>query len=313
MFVLAVFGDANMITDIKALFFVFASIVIGKSLNLSERKLVILVTIFGFAALFSGIMQVYQNIGGFIILDQYRANSKNSLGAILATAVISFIYAASKSKKGVRIAFYAFAVLGVVVVLTIRARASFLAIVLVVIAIFMRQIKSKGVIWSIAILMLVSLLLFILPEGVSNFVVESITAGSQGTDITSGRMGTYQAALSIFSQNPFMGNIIEQQEIAWVHNYLLLKLSNFGILFAWPFFVFYFYILIYCIKNLLRTNKSKEGLPIFYQGFSLVLIPFVISMLEPTFPFAPGTAVAFNFIMLGLADSYHPQQVFVKK
>ena len=251
-------------------------------------------------------MQVYQNIGGFIILDQYRANSKNSLGAILAAAVISFIYAASRSKKGFRILFYALAALGVVVVLTIRARASFLAIVLVMMAIFMRQIKSKGVIWALVIISLGGVLLLVAPESVSNFVIESITAGRQGSDITSGRMGTYQEALSIFSRSPFLGNISEQQEIAWVHNYLLLKLSNFGLLFAWPFLMYYFYLLVYCIKHLLRTNQRREGLPIFYQGFSLVLIPFVISLLEPTFPFAPGTAVAYNFIMLGLADSnYH--------
>ena len=98
-FILAVFGDATMISDIKVLLFVVASIVIGKSLNLSDRKLLILVAVFGLTALLSGIMQVYQNIGGFIILDQYRANSKNSLGAILATAVISFIYAASRTKR----------------------------------------------------------------------------------------------------------------------------------------------------------------------------------------------------------------------
>lgn len=302
-FILAVFGDATMISDIKVLLLVVASIVIGKSLNLSDRKLMILVAIYGLTALFSGIMQVYQNIGGFIIVDHYLANSKNSLGAILATVVISFFYAASRSKKIFRIAFYALAALGVVVVLTIRARASFLAIVLVMMAIFMRQIKSKGVIWALVIFLVGGLLLVIAPDSVSNFVIDSITAGRQGSDITSGRMGTYQQALSIFEQNPFLGNIIEQQEIAWVHNYLLLKLSNFGLLFAWPFIVYYFFLLVYCIKNLLRTNQHKEGLPFFFQGFSLLLILFVLSVLEPTFPFAPGTAVAFNYIMLGLADS----------
>ena len=116
-------------------------------------------------------------------------------------------------------------------------------------------------------------------------------------------MGTYKDAISIFSQNPFMGNIIERQEIGWVHNYLLLKLSDFGLLFAWPFIVYYFSLLIYCIKNLLRTNRNNYGLPIFYQGFALMLILFVTSILEPTFPFAPGTAVAYNFIMLGIADN----------
>ncbi|MBQ3766282.1 MAG: hypothetical protein II874_06070 [Bacteroidales bacterium] len=304
-FILAVFGDATMISDIKVLLFVVASIVIGKSLNLSDRKLLILVAVFGLTALLSGIMQVYQNIGGFIILDQYRANSKNSLGAILATAVISFIYAASRTKKTIRIAFVAFAVLGIIVVLTIRARASFLAIVLVIMAIFMRQIKSKGVIWAFVILLVGGILLALAPDSVSNFVIDSITAGRQGGDITSGRMGAYQQALSIFSSSPFLGNIAEQQEIAWVHNYLLLKLSNFGLLFAWPFFVYYFFLLIYCFKHMLRTNQKREDLPLFYQGFPLVLIPFVISILEPTFPFAPGTAVAYNFIMLGLSDSYY--------
>ena len=305
MSVLSFFGDATMMSDIKALLFVVASIVIGKSLDLSERKLMILVAIYGLTALLSGIMQVYQNIGGFIILDQYRANSKNSLGAILATAVISFIYAASRSKKFIKIAFYALAALGVVVVLTIRARTSFLAIVLVIMAIFMRQIKSKGVIWALVILIAGGLLLVVAPNSVSNFVIESITAGRQGSDITSGRMGTYQQALSIFSGSPFLGNIAEQQEIAWVHNYLLLKLSNFGLLFAWPFIVYYFYLLIYCIKHLLRTNQQNSGLPIAFQGFSLMLILFVTSMLEPTFPFAPGTVVAYNFIMLGVADSHY--------
>ena len=299
----AFIDNSTMISDVRAWIMVIGSIVIGKSMEISKRQLVILISIYGLTALFSGIMQVYQNIGGFIIVDQYLANSKNSLGAIIATVVISFIYLALYSKKTWRIFYYVLAVLGVAIVLTIRARASFLALSLVAVIVFMKPTRSKGIGWTMAVISIFILALILLPDGISNYVIDSITAGRERSDISSGRMEVYQGALAILKNNPFFGNTFGQQQIGWVHNYLLLKLSNFGLIFAWPLLAYYFYLLLYCIKNMWNKTHLSKGFFIFSHGFALLLVLFVISMLEPTFPFAPGTAVAFNFIMLGLADS----------
>ena len=115
-------------------------------------------------------------------------------------------------------------------------------------------------------------------------------------DFTSGRLDTYRDAVAIFLNNPLMGNIRQMEQIAWVHNYPLLKLSSFGLLFSWPVLLLYCYILWQVISRSFHYKESVSFANLF------LLVPFLISMAEPTFPFGPGTATVFNFILFGMAD-----------
>ena len=116
-------------------------------------------------------------------------------------------------------------------------------------------------------------------------------------NIDTGRGERNRAALNVLSYNPLFGNLIEKVDVGWVHNYPLNKLFQYGIVFSLPIIILYLYLLI---KTVARTIKANNH-DVFSIGYYALIIPFIISMAEPTFPFGPGTATVFNFILFGIA------------
>ena len=60
------------------------------------------------------------------------------------------------------------------------------------------------------------------------------------------------------------------------------------------------YYFVTLFTALVRSGRMGT-FNIFNAGYFALLIPFVISMAEPTYPFGPGTATVFNFILFGVA------------
>ena len=89
-------------------------------------------------------------------------------------------------------------------------------------------------------------------------------------------------------------------EVEWIHNYPLNRLFEFGLIFAFPVLLLYLYLLSRSIIQTIRSDNHN----IYNIGFYLLIIPFIISMAEPTFPFGPGTATVFNYIIFGVALRY---------
>ena len=284
---------------------------IGYNLKLDNKKFSILLLIFSVTTLFSGLMQVLMNNGGFRIASQYLTDSKNSLGAMLATTSFSFFFLSRMWNLRLhRIVALFLAFLTLVVIVTIRARMAFVTLVLVTFYYFYLIKRNRNILISMALIGVVGVLVLILmPDSVINYLDESFTAGTQGEDFTSGRLYTYAEAIAIFIQSPFMGNVQRLYSIGWVHNFPLLKLYDFGLLFSWPILTLYLIILIKAIKSSLRLPAvSRECF-----GYACLLIPFVISMAEPTFPFGPGTVTMVNFILLGCSERERIVQSRVKQ
>lgn len=299
LIVSAVYNNQGMLLDLRSIAIILASILIGWASDLSHRQLSICLFIFGFTALFSGLSQVFSNIGGFVIEDQYLVDSKNSLGAMLATAELAFLFLwKSLKNKPLRLISFFCAIIGLMVIVTIRARASLLA-VLIVAAVYIYYIsknKRTTVLTFITVAVVFSALILI-PSDISQYLYNSIFSGTQGEDVSSGRVGVYEAALHYLSQNTLLGNVENNHHLPWIHNYVLLIVYEYGLLFSWPILTLYFYILFHSINYLIRTTV---GFP--YIGYSIILVPYVISLLEPTFPFGPGTVTVTNFILLGIAE-----------
>jgi len=45
----------------------------------------------------------------------------------------------------------------------------------------------------------------------------------------------------------------------------------------------------------------KSGMVIQNIGFYVFMVPLIISLVEPTFPYSPGTGVIFSFVLLGFS------------
>ena len=297
--VFAFFNNRIMLGDIRALVICLGAIFIGYTFRTDKRRLSLLILSFSATIVFSGLMQVLVNIGGFRIVGQYLADSKNSLGAMLAVASFSSFYLYTIWEDRIpKIAALGLAFLSFVIMVTIRARMAVVALAMA--GLFYYYLLKRGrniLITLIAVGFASFLVLLLAPSSMVSYLDESFTAGSQGEDFTSGRLGTYLDAIAVLEQNPFTGNIRRDNQIGWVHNFPLLELYQYGMLFSWPILVLYLIILFRAIKRSIAV--PARGFPCF--AYVCLLIPFVISMGEPTFPFGPGTVTLFNFILLGAA------------
>lgn len=293
------YNNNEMLAELRSVFIIFVSVFIGWTIGENRITISSTLLVFGLSTLFSGVSQVFTNIGGFTIEDQYLVDSKNSLGAMLASVEIAFIFMwRGQDSRFWRLLSFVLFIVCLAVIITIRARAALLAVLIVTLIYFVVSSKNKGamIMRVLAFVVFIVIIAFI-PSEMSDYVQQSIFAGTQGEDVTSGRMGTYTTALNFIAQNPFLGDIENKTHIAWIHNYIFLNLYNFGLIFSLPVLILYFYLLVYSVKYTIRMRAGYR-----YLGYTIVIIPFVISMLEPTFPFGPGTVTVFNFILLGMSE-----------
>ena len=130
-----------------------------------------------------------------------------------------------------------------------------------------------------------------------DYVVNSFVQNYEGGDITSGRMERNVAGLNFLADHFWLGELTADGELAWIHNYPLNKLCEFGLVFSMPILIIYVMLLALVIG---QTFKQSACNP-YNVGYFALLVPFMISMAEPTYPFSPGTATAFNFILFGMA------------
>lgn len=304
IFAYAFFKNDEMLSDIRSLGISLCAIGIGCNLNLNEKKYKFLLLFYAGLFTFVGIMNIMHGLGGFVIERVYLRISKNILGVNIATSIliyVAFILDSSVRKKR-KWFFCALVALSFLIVLTLRARTATLCsgiiIFYAVYAYNLRKSFRNAIFKSLGIFILVIMIALLIPT-VRDYIYDSFTMGHED-DLLSGRTERNEVALDFFLDNLFLGNVQRHVELAWVHNYPLLKLSSYGILLSLPILLLYLYQLIFTLKKSLYVQRDLLG----SLGYIALLIPFICSMNEPTLPYGPGTGTVFNFILLGLALSY---------
>lgn len=295
---LAFFGVKKMMQDIRSIAICLVAIMIGWQMNLGKKAFHGMLLVFAGMTLFVGLMQVFTNIGGFVILDQYFTDNKNALGMMLATAgVIFFVMGLNRQQKGlVKILYFGLALIALVVMLTVRARAATLTLGLMLLYILYERFKGKNFFAYLIVGLFLAMVAYVfIPNSVKEYVYNSFTQNYEEKDITAGRAGRNAAALDFLSEHIFFGNLNEHTEVGQIHNYPLNRTFEFGIVFVLPILLIYLYLLFKAIIKTIRTNSKNN----YNLGYYLLLIPFIVSMAEPTFPFGPGTATVFNFLAFG--------------
>ena len=303
LFTFSLFGKRSMMGDVRSIAICLVAIMIGWQMDLDEKRFKIMMLAFSGIILYVGLMQVFTNVGGFVILDQYHTDNKNSLGVMLSTGAIIFLIMAmnSQGKPIVKVIFYVLAVLTFVVLLTIRARAASLTMVLMLLYVLYERFKGKNFILYLGLgLALFVIVYLVLPSAAKEFVYNSFFQNYEGGDVTGGRTARNRAALEVLAYSPFLGNLKQNVTVGWVHNYPLNKMFEYGLVFAFPVLLLYLYLLFHSAVKTIRSDNHNT----YNIGYYLLITPFIISMTEPTFPFGPGTATVFNFIMFGMALKY---------
>lgn len=174
-----------------------------------------------------------------------------------------------------------------------------LASIIVLLIVYYLTNKKGGknfLITVLATFVLIGLILVVLPSGAKEFIYNSFTQ-NQGDDITSGRMGRNIAAVGFIMDHPLFGNLNQGIHLSQIHNYPLITLYKYGLLFALPIIILYFMIIVRAVKSSFRNKEFS----IFSIGYVAMFVPYIISMAEPTMPFGPGTAMLFNFFLFGVS------------
>lgn len=296
----AIYGKRGMMIDVRYVGFCIVAIMIGWQLNLDKKRFGFLVLFFSVLTLFVGLMQVVSSIGGFVIRLGYYIHNKNSLGVMLATGLFVFLYMGmNQYKKGnKRIILYGLVVFTLVVMLTIRARAAMVAAFLMALYLFYERYKGRNFFMYLGLgIIAMTFVLILLPQSWMSYFTDSFSLRFEGVDITAGRASRNRAAIQFLSEHPWVGNLNQNEDVGWIHNYPLNRTFEFGLVFVIPILVLYTFLLV---KDIVFTVKSDNH-NLYNLGYYLLLIPFIISMAEPTFPFGPGTATVFNFLMFGVA------------
>lgn len=296
----AFFGTKNMLGDARAILISLFAMVIGWQLNFEKRELLyIVLLVYAGLVLYVGLMQVIVNIGGFEILDLYESDHKNALGVMLSTSVIIFLFVGLNWQEigWARFVFFVAALVTIVVILTIRARASTVGCVLVLLYVFFARYKKRNfVIYLIVGIVLIVILYNVIPDAVKDYVYNSFYQNYENDDVTSDRLNRNRAALRFLSQHFWLGNLNVYTNLDWIHNYPLEKMYKYGFIFSFPILVMYLFLLVVAfVKSVKADNRN-----IYCIGCYLLLVPYIVSMAEPTLPFGPGTATIFNFIFFGI-------------
>lgn len=293
--------DIDIFNDIRQLLIPLFAIIIGWQLKINDKKYFEILVLFIVCSLIVALSQVFTNIGGFVIEEQYLVENKNALGVILATALIlSFIfYFANQNSK--YILFLVISLILLICLLTIRARTATLISLLFMLFILFKKFSGRNIIFGfIGVLSIIFLIYFILPIEAQHFLYDSFFL-NQEQNVTSDRMDRNLGAINFLKDNLFLGNLANKSVSSdIVHNYPLLKLYNYGLFLGLVILSIYLYLLVVLVRNIFNTNFFD----IRNIGYIILLIPFGISMAEPAFPYGPGTATVFNFMLFGISLRY---------
>lgn len=305
----ACFGSMAMFMEIRAVLICFFAMLAGWRLNWSDKRLLVLVLVFAASVLEMGLSLVFMKGIGFKISRTYFADQKNAVGPMLATAAVlaAGLLRRKRDIKGnlINLVLLALIFLCVLTILTIRSRAALLSLGLVLALLLYQRFKGKYVLLTIVGgILLLGIVVVLLPPFVKDYVHQSFFAGFSG-DVTSGRMSRNENAMDIFCQNPLFAHLKNPVAIETVHNFPLYALCEYGLLFAFPLLLVYFYMLIAVVKRIFSTSLPNSAA----IGYYAMLVLFVVSMFEYAFPFGPGTSTVMNFVFLGLAFRFSEEKI----
>ncbi len=292
------------ICEVRALVISLFSMLLGASFRLNNKEIILISIIFSIAVLSIGYLQISQNMGNFSIEDGYINTAKNAFGPLVAIAgTLSVLITFTPSINiFVRTISVLISILALVEIATIRARLATITFLLLSAFIIYKNFKrlSKVKAHTGIYYIVGAIIVAIAFIGLHEYVWDSLTRNKEG-DFTSGRLGVYYDGIDIFSQNPLWGNLVVNEKIAWVHNYLLLILSEYGIIISLPLLILFFYLLSIIVKGIRRADVS---IPQNY-GLIIILISFIISLGEPTYPYGPGTTNFLPFLLFGVSIGYN--------
>lgn len=289
-------GYTINVQDVVILAIDFLMIAIGYQYKGDVSRIDLLVIVFATMSVILGIQTIVYFVGTFTINEYlYAIEAKNQTGQIVASSAAALMVM-SFSKKEYR--FFKIILLVSLFVLSflIRCRTATLALILFAVYFFY---KAQGKKSFYVLLSVAGLTMIIFHNEVLGFLNEVFISDRDITDldaVSTGRLERNVQGINFWMGNPLTGEMTIDSGVAKIHNYLINRLVAYGV-FAFPFYVIFFYLLYIIIKG----EKNKDLLNSEKVGYWTMVIPFFCSLLEPSAPFGPGLVQAIPFFLLGFS------------
>lgn len=295
LFSLYSFTTRSSWADLIQLSIVLFFIVIGVGVYMSKTMLECVGSVYSILALVMGGLSLNYYLGGFNLLaSQFLIEGKNQIGAIVAIGGAITFYFSQNLQSRRRYFYLTLSVLLFITLVVVRCRTALIAYVFFV-AIYIWRFWPKKK--KVYMLILSSFFLILYIDSVLDVIRTVLFKNDDLADldkISTGRLERNIQGLSFLSNHLFTGELFEDFNMGLIHNYVLLKLVNYGI---WAFPMITIYILFFV--EIVRTIKRKI-IGIEYVGVYILIIPFFCSLLEPSAPFGPGTVQMMPYVLLGV-------------
>ena len=284
-------------------------LLIGSSFSFSKKEIVKISIVFMVLTLLVSAWQIYYYQGDFFIHQYYTIPIKNSMGPFLVISLGIIIYLLlflpekENKKKIMRSVFFLSAsIIGFYFALIIRSRSALLAILLFIMFLFIKKRAYRMLAGSVLLIIILALSSnFNLITFIVNPVVKAFTLNFDIYDIesiSSGRYSVYKEAIEVIKEYPLWGT--SKNHILFYgmpHNYLLNKLLLYGFVGSVFFLIIYLIIAWTILKGTIVSRPNVKNI-----GLFIFIIPLIISFFEYSYPFGPGTANIFAFLLLSQSD-----------
>ena len=281
--------------DVRQVIIVFLLLIIGYTINMTEKQLTKMSHFYIIGSILLGLYAIVFYTGSFSFSgDRTLISGKNQIGGMVAVggAIAAYFYFASESKNNM---YLILAVFSFFVSAILRDRAAFVAFIFFA---FVVSFKEFPVYKVVFVLIVMVLLYFLFQSYIDKFFVDALIGrGELDIDnLSTGRASRNRMGIQYLSSHFWEGELAQSANIPWIHNYVLLRLVRYGV---WSMFFIVLYLLF--VVKIIVEYFREEQFQFEHLGFFIPIIPFFISLLEPSFPFGPGTVQVFVYVLFGHA------------
>ena len=283
------------IDDVRQIIIVFLCMVVGYTLNITERQLSNMSLFYIISSILLGLYAIVFYTGSFSFAgNRTLITGKNQIGGIVAVggAIAVFYYFTSETRKKL---YLLIAVLSFFVSAVLRDRSAFVAFIFFIIMVSFKKFPAYKVFFVLSITFL---MYFLFKSTIDNFFMNALI-GRGSLDInnlSTGRSSRNEIGIQYLSDHFWEGELFHSANISLIHNYLLLRLVRYGV---WSMFFVAVYLLF--LVKIIKEYFLEKQFQLDNMGFFIPIIPFFISLLEPSFPFGPGTVQVFVYVLFGYA------------
>ncbi len=238
--------------------------------------------------------------GGLYVPEYYLVNEgKNQMGGLLALGAASLFFWGVKREEH-RGSFIALFALSLLLLILIRARADFFALLACVLFVAIKEVKITPKIDAKVIVGIVCFLMagYILYNGFLKDELTRFMVGGHGSSnmeqVTTHRWERNKQGIDFVSEHAIVGEQDDTSGISLIHNYPLLRMVRYG-LFALPMLAFYLFFIGHVAYHLFKDRRTKVR----DVGYVVCMVPLIVSFFEPNFPYGPGTVQMLGFLLLG--------------